>query len=206
MPKRLDFFFFLGSTYTYLSVCRAAELAEKYGVELVWRPFSVRTLMKEQNNIPFATKPRKFAYMWRDIERRTARFGIPFAGPQKHPVDAEERANHVATVAAMQGWCPEFTRAAYDAWMIGGADPGNWETLTSICKNLGRDFAEIEKLAASSEVLERYAAETNRARDLGIFGSPTYVCDSEIFWGDDRLEDAIEWCKTNGKAKVENGV
>ena len=196
--KRLDFFFFIGSTYTYLSVCRAAKLAEAQGVELVWRPFSVRTLMIEQNNIPFATKPRKFAYMWRDIERRAARFGIPFAGPQKHPVDAKELANHFATVAAMQGWCVEFTLEVYRGWMIDGKDPGDVENLAAICGKLGRDFTAVAQLAASQEVLDRYAAETAAARELGIFGSPTYVCGKEIFWGDDRLEDAIDWCRGQG--------
>lgn len=40
----------------------------------------------------------------------------------------------------------------------------------------------------------------NRAeavRELGIFGSPTFACESEIFWGDDRLEDAIDWCRSH---------
>ena len=74
----LDFFYFIGSTYTHLAVHRAEGLAARAGVELSWRPFSVRTLMREQNNIPFAGKPVKAAYMWRDIERRAARLGVPF--------------------------------------------------------------------------------------------------------------------------------
>ncbi|KAB2870295.1 MAG: 2-hydroxychromene-2-carboxylate isomerase, partial [Burkholderiaceae bacterium] len=65
----MDFFFFIGSTYSYLSVVRAESAAAQAGVELVWRPFSVRTLMREQNNVPFSTKPAKMRYMWRDIER-----------------------------------------------------------------------------------------------------------------------------------------
>jgi 2-hydroxychromene-2-carboxylate isomerase len=80
MSARIEFFFFVGSTYSYLSVSRAQALAERAGVPLAWRPFSVRTLMREQNNSPFAGKPVKLKYMWRDLERRAARFGVPFDG------------------------------------------------------------------------------------------------------------------------------
>ena len=75
----LEFFFFIGSTYSYLSVQRAEGVARAACVALVWRPFSVRTLMREQNNVPFAGKPVKMAYMWRDLGRRARRFGVPFA-------------------------------------------------------------------------------------------------------------------------------
>ena len=101
MPPRLEFFFFLGSTYSHLSVHRAGALAQASGVELVWRPFSVRTLMREQNNSPFVGKPVKLRYMWRDVERRTARFGVPFDGIPPYPIDPDELANRVATLAAL---------------------------------------------------------------------------------------------------------
>ena len=197
MTKQLDFFFFLGSTYTYLSVNRAAELAQREGVALNWRPFSVRALMREQNNSPFAGKPLKMKYMWRDIERRAEVLGIPFGGIVKYPIDADELANHVSTLAAMEGWCAEFTRAAYAAWFLENKDPGNIDTLSALLAKVGKDARAIIARASEEDVRERYAAETSTARDLGIFGSPTFACGSEIFWGDDRLEDAIAWCKAN---------
>jgi len=115
MSPTLDFYFFIGSTYSHLSVWRAAALAHERGVELVWRPFSVRTLMREQQNPPFVGKPVKMRYMWRDVERRARRFGVPFAGEPPYPIDRDERANHLAMRAALDGWCPEFARAAYHA-------------------------------------------------------------------------------------------
>jgi len=47
--------------------------------------------------------------------------------------------------------------------------------------------------ADSQEIRDKYDAETDVARSMGIFGSPTFVIGDEIFWGDDRLEDALEW-------------
>lgn len=189
----LEFFYFIGSTYSYLSVHRAEAVARAAGVVLVWRPFSVRTLMREQNNVPFAGKPVKMAYMWRDLERRAQRFGVPFAGIAPYPTDADERANRVATLAAMQGWCAEFTRAAYRAWFVDKLDPGRPEVLGPILAGLGRDAARCIEAADGDEVRAEYAQQTDRARALGIFGSPSFVHGGEVFWGDDRLDDAVAW-------------
>ena len=75
MPDAIDFWFSTGSTYTDLSVSRLEKVEAATGVRFNWRLFSVRTIMREQNNTPFATKPVKMGYMWRDIERRAAMYG-----------------------------------------------------------------------------------------------------------------------------------
>ncbi|MBN8509818.1 MAG: 2-hydroxychromene-2-carboxylate isomerase [Burkholderiales bacterium] len=197
---RIEFFYFIGSTYTYLSVSRAADLAAREGVTLDWRPFSVRTLMREQKNIPFADKPVKMRYMWRDLERRAARFGVPFSGIPPYPIDAAELANHVATLAAGEGWGREFTQAAYRRWFLDKQDPGAVENLRSILVALGRDADDCLARAAAEPTKQAYLAATDRARALGLFGSPTFVVGAEIFWGDDRLEDALAWCRAPGAA------
>ena len=197
MQKQLDFFLFLGSTYTYLAVNRAEALAAQAGIALRWRPFSVRSIMIEQNNRPFVGKPVKLAYMWRDLERRAQRHGIPFKSIPDYPNDADQLANRVATLAAIEGWCPAFTKASYRMWFLENKDPGKPEHATLLLEQLGRNPSDVIARADSSEIRDRYAAETEVARALGIFGSPSFVHDAEIFWGDDRLEDAIEWCRSH---------
>jgi len=197
MPKHMDFFLSLASTYTYLAVNRAEQLATQADVVLHWRPFSVRTLMIEQNNRPFAGKPVKLAYMWRDLERRAQRHGIAFASVPPYPVDADGLANRVACLAAAEGWCPEFAKASYRGWFLRHGDPGQVENLSRALRGTGREPDEIIARANSSEIHERLRAETDAARDLGIFGSPTFVCGTEVFWGDDRLEEAVEWCTSH---------
>jgi 2-hydroxychromene-2-carboxylate isomerase len=194
VARRLDLFFFCGSTYTYLTVMRVEEEAARAGVEVRWRPFNVREIMIEQDNIPFRDKPVKLRYMWRDIERRAARHGIPFDGVPTYPVDPENLSNRVGTIAAIEGWCPEYVKATYRAWFLEDRPPGNPDHLSAILRDLGRDPADVIARADTPEVREKYEAETNVARGLGIFGSPTFAVDGEIFWGDDRLEEALEWC------------
>src|SRR5512145_1644026 len=113
MQPTLDFFFFIGSTYTYLAVNRVEALARREGVALRWRPFNVRAIMIEQNNRPFVGKPVKMQYMWRDVERRAQRHGIAFRSIPDYPVDPDGLANRIATIAAEEGWCPAYVKATY---------------------------------------------------------------------------------------------
>jgi 2-hydroxychromene-2-carboxylate isomerase len=69
---QIDFWFTMGSTYTYLSVMRLPETARSMGVSFRWRPFHLLIILQEMKHVPFADKPAKSAYMWRDIERRAA--------------------------------------------------------------------------------------------------------------------------------------
>jgi 2-hydroxychromene-2-carboxylate isomerase len=197
MPGELDFFFFYGSTYTYLTVMRIEQASARAGVEVRWRPFNVREIMIEQNNIPFRGKPVKMRYMWRDIERRAARYGVPFGDIPTYPVDPENLANRVGVLSAIEGWCPEYTNATYRAWFLEDKPPGDPEHLHSILTALGKDPEAVISLADSQEIRDKYDSETGVAREMGIFGSPTFAVGNEIFWGDDRLEDALEWCKSH---------
>ena len=75
--KEIEFWFSIGSTYTYLSVTRLAEVMEKTGASFTWQPFSVRKIMRDMDNIPFPpSKQVKVDYMWRDIERRAQGYGF----------------------------------------------------------------------------------------------------------------------------------
>ncbi len=189
----VDFFFYYGSTYTYLSVMRAEAAAAEAGVELRWRPFNVRAIMIEQDNIPFRTKPVKLAYMWRDLERRARGYGIEWRAIPPYPIDPDGLANRVGVVAAEEGWCPDYTKAAYRAWFLDGQALGAEGTVEPILEGLGQDPKRVIETADSERIRAVFESETQQARDMGIFGSPTFVIGGEIFWGDDRLEDALAW-------------
>ena len=72
----IDFWYSIGSTYSYLTVSRLPQIALDNGLEIFWWPFNVRDVMVEQKNIPFSNKPVKLAYMWRDIERRASQYKL----------------------------------------------------------------------------------------------------------------------------------
>lgn len=194
--KRIDFWFSIGSTYTYLSVMRLHDIEQQYDVRFDWRPFSVRALMLEMNNIPFKGKPAKEKYMWRDFERRAAHYGVAVKMPVKYPLENFDLANRVAIVAEQEGWCADYVRAAYRFWMQGGIPAGDEDNLAASLEVAGQDVERVKILANSDATQEAYDEATSEARTLGIFGAPTFVVSgSELFWGDDRLEDAISFVR-----------
>jgi 2-hydroxychromene-2-carboxylate isomerase len=196
MPGSIDFFFNFGSTYSYLTVMRLEDEAAKEGVEVCWRPFDVRKLFVEQANIPFPKeKSAKVAYMWRDIERRAARYGLDWNGIPPYPVDRSGLANRLGVIAGKEGWAPAFARAAYIAWFIEHEDFGQPEVMAPLLTGLGMDAPTLMARANSDAVKADFEAETDVARTLGIFGVPTFAVDTELFWGHDRMEDAFAWAK-----------
>ncbi len=192
MPT-IDFWYSIGSTYSYLTVMRLAGVEARSGLSFRWRPMDVRSIMVAQNNIPFKYKPVKTAYMWRDIERRAARYGLHPRLPAPYPLPGLVLANLVATIGAEEGWIRDYTIATYRRWIEGGDPAGQEPNLSASLSEIGCDPETILLAAETEEVKRRLRAQTEEARKKGIFGSPTFDVEGELFWGDDRLEDAVDW-------------
>jgi 2-hydroxychromene-2-carboxylate isomerase len=191
----IDFWVSIGSTYSYLSVMRLHAVAGESGVAFRWRPFSVRAIMIEQKNIPFMGKPVKLAYMWRDIGRRARARGLEPRLPAPYPLQEFDLANRVAIVGEGEGWCSDYVCAADRHWFHSAHEPGSEPGLSDSLREIGQDPARVVETAKSEEIAERYRLATEEAKSLGVFGSPTFVVDGEVFWGDDRVDDAIRWRK-----------
>ena len=194
----IDFFFSIGSTYTYLSVTRILEIEKKEQIKFNWKPFSVRAIMKEMNNIPFPKdKLNKVNYMWRDIERRAEGYGFFAKTPVPYPLSEFDLANQIAILGLDKGWGVDYVRMTYRKWFQENKEPAIDPSISEICDELKINKDEI-LLEAKTELIEgKYLANTNTARNHKIFGSPSFVVGNEIFWGDDRMEDAINWAKKN---------
>jgi 2-hydroxychromene-2-carboxylate isomerase len=193
--KPIDFWFSIGSTYTYLTVMRLPDCIAKQGLTVCWRPFNVRTILVEQNNIPFAGKPVKAAYMWRDIERRAGKHGLPVKVPAPYPLEQLPLANLVALLGMQEGWGQEYVAATYRRWFQDGQPAGSDPNLSESLREIGQDPNRVIETATSPAIGDALALETERAKGLGVFGAPTFIVDGEVFWGDDRLEDAVSWAR-----------
>lgn len=191
--KPIDFWYSIGSTYTYLTVMRLAEYAETRQLRINWRPFDVRAIMIEQMNIPFRDKPVKANYMWRDIERRAASYGLPISVPAPYPLEELAFVNQVALLGHREGWGEEFTAETYRQWFVDGLPGGVEPNLSEALRRAGQEPSRIIETARSKELAVALVEETRTARDLGVFGSPSFVVEGEVFWGDDRLDDAASW-------------
>ncbi|RZO41213.1 MAG: 2-hydroxychromene-2-carboxylate isomerase, partial [Proteobacteria bacterium] len=180
--KEIEFWFSIGSTYTYLSVIRLKEVEEKFGVKFSWQPFSVRKIMLEMDNVPFPpTKQVKADYMWRDIERRAYSYGFEAKVPAPYPLKKFDFANSVAVLGVQEGWCAEYVSATYRRWFVDGLEPGSEPNVSESLREIGLNPGNVLKLAADDKIQKAYLKQTEQAQSKNIFGSPSFIVDDELF-------------------------
>ena len=193
--RKIEFWYSIGSTYTYLSTQRLVQIETENEVVFEWCPFSVRSRMIEMENVPFmAEKKRdKIDYMWRDVQRRANFYGFNAKVPAPYPLKEFDLANKIAILGKDQGWIKEYTILTYKKWFLEHLEPGSEPNLSSTLKEIGLDSDNVIKQAQKDEIDQKYLKNTEMAKNKGIFGSPTFIVENEVFWGDDRCEDAIKW-------------
>ena len=94
-----------------------------------------------------------------------------------------------------EGWGIDYVRLTYKRWFQEGKEPAVDPNISEICNELKIDKNKVIEKANSDKIEKEYLANTESARKNKIFGSPSFIVGNEIFWGDDRLEDAITWSK-----------
>ena len=195
MNKSLTCWISIGSTYTYLTSQRIMDVIKHQSIDVVIKPFSVREIMKEMENIPFPlSKLEKVNYMWRDIERRSLKYDLAVPKtPVPYPLKDFDQANLVGVLAVKEGWYLEYLKTTYRLWFIDRLEAGSEENLRKTSRLLKKDFNDLMLRSRSEEISKNYRENTKEARASGIFGAPSFQVSDEIFWGDDRLEDAIEF-------------
>jgi 2-hydroxychromene-2-carboxylate isomerase len=153
--------------------------------------------MKNMDNIPFPpSKKTKVDYMWRDIQRRAEFYSLPVPDvPAPYPLKEFDRANLVGIVMKQDGKYLEYLEETYRAWFLDGLEAGSDQNLENVSRLLGTSLPEILEEASSSEIVEIYENNTAEAQTAGVFGAPSFEVNGEIYWGDDRLEDAIRFAK-----------
>ena len=192
----LDFFYEFASTYSYIAAMRIAPLAAAAGVTVRWRPFLLGPIFKAQgwDTSPFNLYPAKGRYMVRDCERQCVALGLTFRLPDPFP-QSTLTAARVALVGLEQGWGEDFSRALYRAEFAEGRNIGDPAVIAGIVRALGQDSTAALARAQSDEIKGRLRASTEDAQRLGIFGAPSFIAGSELFWGNDRLEQALEFAR-----------
>lgn len=198
--SRLHFWFDFASTYSYLSAMRIQAAASVAGIDVVWRPFLLGPIFRDcgWNDSPFNIYPAKGRYMWRDIERRSAAAGLPFQRPLVFPQNSLKAAR-IATALNRSPQLPDFCKNVFQAAFGSGRDISQGDVLISCLTASGASPDFLAK-AEESEVKLALRHQVERARELDLFGAPSFTIGSEVFWGDDRLEDALGFaaCQNRG--------
>ena len=203
MGPGIEFWFEFASTYSYVGAMRIEQECARAGVALRWRPFLLGPIFTEQLGIqdsPFNVQPARGRYMWRDLERLCRKHGLEWRKPSTFP----RRSVLPARVACAlegdprQGDC---VRALFRANFAEDRDIGEPSVVAGALGGCGADAEAVLARAASPEAKAALRANTERARASGIFGAPNCLVGSELFFGQDRIDDAIAWATSSRAAK-----
>lgn len=194
-PK-IEFWFEFASTYSYLSALRFPFLAAEAGVKVVWRPFLLGPIFKAQGwkTSPFNIYAAKGNYMWRDIERRSVQIGIEFHRPNPFPQNGLLAAR-TAQLALKTDHGIAFCQNIFLAQFAAQQDISDPAVVTASAIAAG---LEPESLTSANDEINKHALRlsTQEAGRKGLFGAPSFIVGDELFWGDDRLKDALDYAKS----------
>jgi 2-hydroxychromene-2-carboxylate isomerase len=188
----IEFWFDFGSNYSYLSMMRIRRLAAGAGVRVVLKPFLLGPIFKAQGweTSPFVLQEAKGRYVWRDMERQCLKYGLRWRRPSVFP-----RNGLLAARVALQGqgtdWEADFCEQVMLANFADDRDIGDEAVIAAILAGLGLDGGTIIAAARGDACKADLRARTAAAQARGIFGAPTFFAGDEMFWGNDRLEDAL---------------
>jgi 2-hydroxychromene-2-carboxylate isomerase len=188
----IQLWFEFGSPYSYLSVMRIEEEAQRHGVRIAWKPFLLGPIFRSlgMENSPFVLQKEKGAYVWRDMVRQCQKYGVPWVQPSVFP-RLGVLPLRVALLGADEPWIGAFCRQVMLLNFAHDQDINRPDNIGRILDELVLSTAEILGKALAEPTKTHLRQQTEEARVIGIFGAPTFLVRGEMFWGNDRLDDAL---------------
>ena len=180
---KIEFWLEYAGTYSYLSVARIGQISDEAGIAVDWQPFWVHPV-REQMGLPapFPEGSPRARYMWRDLERRAKRLNLPYCQPEVYPFSSV-KVGRIAFIATREGWCRNFTEAAFRLHWSRGVLMSTEENITAALTTIGQDVKRVRELANSQENKDGFKRQTGRALERGIFGSPSFLVEHRAILG-----------------------
>ena len=169
---------------------------------MAWKPFLLGPIFAAQgwNTSPFNLYPAKGRHMWRDMEREAVALGLPLRRPSLFPQNSLLAAR-IAMAGAEEPWGPDFVKAMFRAEFEQDLSIAEPAVIRVALDEAGADPDHAIAAGQADANKAALRAQNQRAIDHGLFGAPSFVTpDGELFWGNDRLERAIEWTAASSRS------
>ena len=188
----IEIWFDFGSPYSYPSVMRIDAAAKPAGLAVAWRPFLLGPIFASMGwaTSPFVLYKAKGDYMWRDIARQCRKYGLPWRQPSTFPRRAL-RATRVALLGVDAPWVGPFCQRVMQQNFVEDREIDSPDTIAEVLDALALPPARLLSLASAEDTKARLRLRTDEAMARGIFGAPSFFVGEDMFWGNDRLEDAL---------------
>ena len=194
MKKIVEFYYDLGSPYSYLASTQIERICEKYNAQLEWKPFLLGGVYKETGNRGPLEVPNKKAYMIKDLADWAGYYGVRFNFPDLFPLNSVKPMRG-ALVANEKEKIGDYTHKLFELYWIGGEDLSQDEVLEKAVTELGLDVSWFLRRIGEQDIKDKLREETIEAAKRGAFGAPTIFVGDKIFWGNDRLIFLEEYLK-----------
>jgi 2-hydroxychromene-2-carboxylate isomerase len=185
----VDFFYGLGSRYSYLASTQIAQLEADTGCRVRWRPLYSADLFAARGLDPFKGQPVSGQYDWayrrRDAERWAAYYGVPYREPEDVRFDPRRLAL-ACTAAASLGVVEPFSRRVFQALFVDGTSPLDDGVCVTLAREIGLDESAFRAILGHPDTAARLAATVEEAAARGLFGVPSFVIGDEVYFGNDR--------------------
>ena len=190
MPRTIiDYWFSLASPWAFLGHQVFVDLTRQHGVAVRYKPVQLAEVFPQTGGLPLPKRhPARQRYRILELQRWREARGIPLKLHPKHwpiPIALPDRT--VVAVAESGADPSDYTRRAMTAIWVEDRDLKEDATLVALLDEAGHDGGAMLAAAKSDAIGAIYAARAQEAVDANVIGSPCYVLDGEVFWGQDRL-------------------
>lgn len=198
-PLAIEFWFDFASNYSYLSAMRIDDAAAERGLVVHWRPFLLGPIFQGLgwSNSPFVLQAAKGAYVWKDMERQCGKYGIPWRRPSAFP-RAATLPMKVAAAHAEAPWIGRYSRAFMTKNFVHDETIDSEAQVVEVLSDIGLDAQSVLEEARTEARKGRLRGATAEAQSKGLFGAPSFIARGEMFWGNDRLDDALAFASGLG--------
>ncbi len=201
MPRNIDYYFSLVSPWAYIGHAPFMEIVRKHGLEVNYKPVFLGRVFSETGGLPLSQRhPARQRYRLVELQRWREKRGLSFNINPKHwPFDVTLADRFVIAVSTTDKSPDAFLRRAFAAVWEEERNLADPLVLAELAEQSGLDSSALMDIATGSTTEAIYALNLENAVDGDIFGSPAYVLDGEVFWGQDRLE-LLDDALTAGRA------
>lgn len=187
--REIEFFFDIGSSYSYLAATQMESVAARTGVPVRWRPFLLGGVFKATGNDLPIKLPAKAKWMFHDMTLWAHHYGIPFRMPSRFPTVTLRTQRALATAERLVGPAsiPAFALALFRAYWAEQQDVSTDPVIAAAARAAGLDADAIIAGIESPESKDLLRATTDEAVRRGAFGAPAMFVGDALFWGNDRI-------------------
>jgi len=192
MTRSIDYYFDIISPYSYIAHKKIEKVKREKNIVFNYKPILLGGLHKLANITPPAFNEFKMKNMKNDCEIVSSKNHIPFRWNEKFPINS---------ISIMRGYLfideenkEQYIDAFFEAYWKYNQDLSLQSNFNKIIEKLNIDPLIIQKGIKDENIKEKLKQLTNKAFSKKVFGAPTFMYNEKIFWGQDRLEYAIDEC------------